>query len=611
MESVIERADRRRGELEDRHRPWQSRTLTALLDSVAAQYPGRPFVIGEEASYSYAELADWSTRLARGLAGRGVQNGDRVALLLPNGPEFIAARFAVARAGAVAVPVSFRLHDRELAQVLAQSQAAALITMEQFRETDALDALDRIEPGHAASLPDLRLVVTVPGGTAESRRPDLLTLDELACGPDLVLDAYLAVRAAAANPQDIATIFYTSGTTGRPKGVLSTHDMELRSAYGSAYTRAFEDGRRILFALPLNHVFAYIEGLLAAMFVAGSVVVQSMFNPAASLAAIERHQVGEVLFVPTMSLAVVDAAGKSSQPGKSSYDLSSLHSVMSAASSAPASLWHDLSRVLGAEQLVTAYGMSETSAAATFTRVGGPVADLEHTVGWPKPGGIAGDPELGGRLAEYRAVDPVTGAALPAGQEGELAARGPIVCRGYFRQAEASAAARLPGGWLRSGDLGYLREDGALVLTGRAKEVYKCGGELVMPAEVEACLTRRPDIAQACVVGVPDARMGEVGCAWVIPDADTKPDPDEVIRYCRAELAPYKVPAYVLFTTADQLPLTVSGKVQKFRLAEQAASELGAEAGPEAQQRSTTRPIASRPDSSESAAGASSNGTSR
>jgi fatty-acyl-CoA synthase len=591
MESVIEGAGRRRNGLEDRHRPWQSRTLAGLLDSVAAQYPDRPFVIGENASYSYAELADWSTRLARGLAGRGIQNGERVALFLPNGPEFIAARFAVARAGAVAVPVSFRLHAGELAQVLARSQAAALITMEQFREIDALDALDRIEPGWVrlrggqpdpraggASLPDLRLVVTVPGSPAASRRRGLLTLGELARDPDLALDTYLAVRAAAANPQDIATIFYTPGTTGLPKGVLSTHDMELRSAYGSAYTRAFEDGRRILFALPLNHVFAYIEGMLAAMFVAGNVVVQSVFDPAASLAAIERHQVGEALFVPTMSLAVVESAAqssKSTKSSKSSYELSSLHSVMSAAASAPARLWDDLSRVLGVEQLITAYGMSETSAATTFTRVGGPVADLEHTVGWPKPGGIAGDPELGGQLAEYQAVDPVTGAPLPPGQEGELVARGPIVCPGYFRQPAATAAAMLPDGWLRSGDLGYVREDGALVLTGRAKDMYKCGGELVRPAEVEACLTRRPDIAQAYVVGVPDTRMGEVGCAWIVPDTDTKPDPDEVISYCRAELAGYKVPASVLFTAADQLPLTVSGEVQKFRLAEQAASELG------------------------------------
>jgi fatty-acyl-CoA synthase len=247
---------------------------------------------------------------------------------------------------------------------------------------------------------------------------------------------------------------------------------------------------------------------------------------------------------------------------------------MSAASSAPASLWNDLQEVLGAEQLVTAYGMSETSAATTFTRVGGPVEDLEHTVGWPKPGGIAGDPDLAGALAEYKAVDQITGTDLPRGSAGELVARGPIVCRGYFRQAEATVAAMLPDGWLRSGDLGFVREDGALVLTGRAKEVYKCGGELVMPTEVEACLTRRPDIAQAYVVGVPDARMGEVGCAWVVAAEDAKLDTEEVLRYCRAELARYKVPQYVMLTTAAELPLTVSGKVQKFRLAERAVSEL-------------------------------------
>jgi fatty-acyl-CoA synthase len=595
VESFIDQAGRRRSDLEARHRPWRPQTLPGLLDAVAAQFPDRPFVIGEEETLSYAGLAARSAGLARGLIARGVQAGERVALVLPNGPDMIAARFAVARAGAVAVPVSFRLHARELAQVLAQSEASALITMEEFREVNALEALDtiapdweRLSPARAsqpgasqpgasqpgasqpglAGLPALRLIVTVPRGS-EPARPGLLTLDGLATGPDPGLDGELAARAATANAQDVTTIFYTSGTTGLPKGVLSTHDMELRSAYGSAYARAFEDGRRIMFALPLNHVFAYIEGLLASMFVAGSVVVQSVFDPGASLAAIGRHQVGEALFVPTMSLAVVEAARRSQ------YDLSSLHSVMSAASSAPASLWHDLQDVLGADQLVTAYGMSETSAATTFTRVGGPVGDLEHTVGWPKAGGIAGDPGLDGALAEYKAVDQITGEDLPRGQAGELAARGPIVCRGYFRQPEATAAATLPDGWLRSGDLGYVREDGALVLTGRAKEVYKCGGELVMPTEVEAFLAGRPDIAQAYVVGVPDARMGEVGCAWVVPAQDAKLDPEEVISYCRAQLARYKVPQYVLVTTAAELPLTVSGKVQKFRLAERAVTALG------------------------------------
>jgi fatty-acyl-CoA synthase len=595
VESFIDQADRRRSDLEARHRPWRPQTLTALLDTLARRFPDRPFVIGEEETLSYADLADRSAALARGLVARGVQVGERVALVLPNGPDMIAARFAVARAGAVAVPVSFRLHAAELAQILLQSEASALITMEEFREINALDTLDRIAPGWerlspgdapgpagasseeagpdepgpgTGSLPELGLVVTVPRGPAGAR-PGLLTLAALGTGPDPGLDAMLSVRAAVATAQDVSTIFYTSGTTGIPKGVLSTHEMELRSAYGSAYARAFEDGRRIMFALPLNHVFAYIEGLLASMFVAGSVVVQSVFNPEASLAAIGRHQVGEALFVPTMSLAVVEAARRTRR------DLSSLHSVMSAASSAPASLWNDLREVLGAEQLVTAYGMSETSAATTFTRVGGPVEDLEHTVGWPKPGGIAGDPHLGGALAEYKAIDQLTGADLPRGSAGELVARGPIVCQGYFRQPGATAAAVLPGGWLRSGDLGLIREDGALVLTGRAKEVYKCGGELVMPTEVEACLTRRPDIAQAYVVGVPDARMGEVGCAWVIPGEDAKLDTEEVIRYCRAELARYKVPQYVMVTTAAELPLTVSGKVQKFRLAERAVSDLG------------------------------------
>ncbi len=580
VESFIDQADRRRSELEARHRPWRPQTLPGFLGEVAAQFPDRPFVIGEEETLSYADLAARSARLARGLIARGVQTGERVALVMPNGPDMIAARFAVAQAGAVAVPVSFRLHAHELAQVLQQSGASALITMEEFREINALEALDRIAPDWeqlspaspgqhgAAGLPALRLIVTVPRG-AEPARPGLLTLGALGAGPDPALDRALAARTATASAQDVTTVFYTSGTTGLPKGVLSTHDMELRSAYGSAYARAFEEGRRIMFALPLNHVFAYIEGLLASMFVAGSVVVQSVFDPDASLAAIGRHQVGEALFVPTMSLAVVQAARRSR------HDLSSLHSVMSAASSAPASLWHDLRDVLGAEQLVTAYGMSETSAATTFTRVGGPVEDLEHTVGWPKPGGIAGDPGLGGALAEYKAVDQITGEDLPAGRAGELVARGPIVCRGYFRQPGATAAATLPDGWLRSGDLGYIRKDGALVLTGRAKEVYKCGGELVMPAEVEAFLTGRPDIVQAYLVGVPDARMGEVGCAWVVPAEDAKLDPEEVISYCRAQLARYKVPQYVMVTSAAELPLTVSGKVQKFRLAERAVTALG------------------------------------
>jgi fatty-acyl-CoA synthase len=574
MTSLADQVTTRRAALEDRHRPWTPRTLTALLDSVAAQYPDRPFVITEHGTVSYAGLAAWSTRLARGLVASGVRPGERIGLFLPNGAEMIAARFAAARAGAVAVPISFRLRARELAQLLTLSQASALITMEAFREADALAVLDEIAPGWdqpagQSALPGLRVIVTVLGPGRAPGRPGAVTLSGLERGDDAELDAGLAAIAAAGRAADMSTIFYTSGTTGVPKGVVYTHDMELRSAYGSAYARGFEDGRRILFALPLNHCFAYIEGLVAAMFVAGTVVVQAAFDPAAALAAIERYQVGEALFVPTMSLAVVAAARTAR------YDVSALHSVMSAASAAPASLWGELGKLLGAEQLVTAYGMTETAAASTFTRPGGPLDDLEHTVGYPKPGGIAGDPELGGQVIAYKAVDPVTGADLPPGAEGELAARGPVVTSGYFRQPEATAAAMLPGGWLRSGDLGYVRADGALVLTGRAKDLYKCGGELVMPAEVEELLNRHPDVVQAFVVGIPDARMGEVGCAWIVPRDGTAPDAADILARCRAKLARFKVPAHVLTVSAGELPLTASGKVQKFRLAERAVAQLG------------------------------------
>ncbi len=574
MESFLAGVPARRAALEDRHRPWRSRTVSALLDSVVAEYPDRPFVITEHGVLSYAELAGRATRLARGLVASGLLPGERVGLYLPNGADMIAARFAVARAGAIAVPISFRLQARELAQLLTLSEASTLISMEVFRDIDALDALDAIvpgwdQPGGQHALPHLRVIATAPEPGSAGRRPGAVTLGQLERDQDPELDAELARRAAAASPGDVATIFYTSGTTGLPKGVLSTHDMELRSAYGSAYTRAFEDGRRILFALPLNHCFAYIEGLIAVMFVAGTVIVQATFDPAASLAAIEQHQVGEVLFVPTMSLAVVAAARRSS------YDVSCLHSVMSAASAAPASLWSELGKLLAVEQLVTAYGMTETSAASTFTLPGGPLDDLEQTVGYPKPGGIASDPALDGRVIDYKTVDPVSGADLPPGTEGELAARGPVITPGYFQQPEATAAAMLPGGWLRSGDLGYVRADGALVLTGRAKDLYKCGGELVMPAEVEAILNRRADVVQAFVVGVPDTRMGEVGCAWVVPERGAELDPETVMAACRGELARFKVPAYVLSVSADELPLTASGKVQKFRLAQRAIEQLG------------------------------------
>ncbi|HET6505494.1 MAG TPA: class I adenylate-forming enzyme family protein [Baekduia sp.] len=565
-----------RAALEARHPEWVPRALHAALDDVAAAHPGRAAVLTDERAVTYAELAEWSARIARGLVAAGVEPGDRVAVVLPNAPAFAAVTHAISRVGAIGVPLNVRLQPRELAELLAQHEVAALLAVARFRDAGIAGALDGIAPGWereggGAALPALRRVVLVDDGDdAPGTRPEATRLGAFERDADPALDAELARRARAASPDDVATIFTTSGTTGHPRGAQLTHDMLLRSAYGSAYTRGFEDGRRILFALPLHHVFAYVEGMLAALLAAGAIVPRLAFEPVDTLEAIARHRAHEVLMVPTMSLAVVDAAASGA------YDTSSLHAVMSAAAACPARLWAQLAETLGVSELVTGYGMTETSAATTFTLPGDPVQLLVETVGRPKLGGVAGDPALDGMLSSYRTIDPDTGAALPDGAVGELVATGPIVTRGYAGDAHGDAQAFDARGWLRSGDLGRVRPDGYLELTGRGKDTYKCGGEQVMPQEVEAILTELDAVEQAHVCGLPDERMGEIGCAFVVvADGADAPSEEALLIHCRDRLSRFKVPAHVLFVRADELPLTASGKVRRFVLVQRARATLG------------------------------------
>lgn len=571
MSSVAPAA--RRAALEARHPVWVPRTTAQQLDVTAAAFPERPAILGDR-TYTYAELRDWTIRLAAGLIATGVRPGDHVAVDMANFPEVVALKYAVARVGAVSVSINFLLRHDELRYVLKQSDATVLITMDRFRDLDYLDALDRIAPGWennggGAELPMLRSVF-VMGTEGPPARGSTLN-DLVALGASVPEETVLR-RTTTADPFASSDLLYTSGTTGKSKGALLQHDAVLRTAYASAYTRAFQDGRRILFALPIYHVFGYVEATVAALFVGGAVCPHPVFDADRMLRAVAEHRIDEMICVPAMTTVVLEKARSGA------YDLTSLTTMFSSGAAHHPSMWQEMLDVLGVDELFTAYGQTETTASTMCTQPGDPLDRLQGTNGRVKPAGVAGDPEYGGTLGVYRVVDPDTGAELPSGEVGELVIRGPLVTRGYYNMPEATAASFTADGWLRTGDLGRFDERGYLVLTGRCKESYRCGGELVIPGEVEAVLATHPAVLAAHVVGVPHERMGEVGCAWIVAATPERPDPEDLIAYCKERLARFKVPASVLFVDAAEVPTTVTGRVQKFQLAKRAVTELGARA---------------------------------
>ncbi len=557
--------DNRRNALARRYPEWNPVTLSEFLANCATEFPDSDLVVTDATTWSYREIDEWATRLADGLAGLGVSAGDRVGIVMANYPEFIPLKFAVARAGAVAIPFNYLYKTDELAYVLAQSECSFLITMTSFMGLDQQSMLDQIAPGWETSgggehLPHLRGVVVLP--TDSPARPGVMTIDDLnshgAASPGVA-------DASGVSPSDAGDILYTSGTTGTPKGVVVTHDAVLRCAYGSARHRAFQAGRRILFSLPCYHMFGYVEGLLSAMFVGGAIIPRTAFSPADYLETIERHKADDILAVPTMTVALLE------HPDRQTRDLSSVSAVLSGAAPAPVWLWEKVQTELGITEITTGYGMTECGGAMTLTR---PEDSLElhaTTVGCIKDAGVAGLEN--GLLCEYRTADPMDGTVLGEGEEGELISTGPTHLLGYWNKPEETSQA-VYGGYLHSGDLGVVRSDGYLQLTGRSKELYKSGGELVMPKEIEDLLSSQDGVSQAYAIGIPDERWGEVGCAVVVLEPGKSVSEDALLELCRTHLARFKVPRHVLFAEVSELPTTPTGKVQKFKLVEIAVERL-------------------------------------
>ncbi len=555
MESATASVDERRASMERRHPAWVPMSLDRYLARAASEFADRPLVITDDIVMSYAEVDAAATRIAQMLRNRGIKPGDRVAMLMANYPITVALLFGIWRAEATAVPLNTLYRPDELGFVLAQSAPRLLIAMTGFLKRD-----------YAAEIPTI-----LPAGV------DLLFYDpENPASSDLVaaIDAVTTIRPAG--PVDAerfpAVIMYTSGTTGSPKGVILTHDNLLRAAYAGAHHQAFEDGRRAIFSLPLYHGFGLVVGLLSGMIVGGSIVPLPRFDPRAILTGIGRHRATYLMGVPTMTVAMLEIAEHEE------FDLSSLTAIHSAAAPTPSWVWQRIQEIFGCGEIFTSYGQTEATATIICTQPGDDLEVVATTQGIIVKGGVAGIAERGGDIAEFRIVDPASGADSPPGTPGEIWTRGPMNSLGYLDRPADTAALFAEGGWLRTGDRGYFRDDGNLLLTGRIKELFKSRGELVSPKEVEEVITTHSAIREAYVIGMPDDRYGECGCAWLVSADPVAPSVAEITAYLAERLPGYKMPRDIWFIDTADLPKTGTGKVQKNLLKDRAERLLAASA---------------------------------
>ena len=547
MVSAVSSVDERRAAMERRHPSWVPMTLDRYLTRATGEFGDRPLVITDDLVLTFADMEAQATHVAHMLHARGVRAGDRVALLIANYPIAVALLFGIWRAGATAVPLNTLYRPDELGFVLGQSGPRLLIAMTRFGRRDfAGEVAAVLPPGVDLLLHDAE----------HPERSGLLAAIDAA--PTV---AVVPSEDAAQTP---AVIMYTSGTTGSPKGVMLSHDNLLRAAYAGAHHQAFEDARRAIFSLPLYHGFGLVVGLLSGMIVGGSIVPLPRFDPHAMLAGIARHRATYLMGVPTMTVAMLEEAERQS------FDLSSLTAIHSAAAPTPSWVWHRIQEVFGCGEVFTSYGQTEATATIICTQPGDDLEVVATTQGVIVKGGVAGIPERGGDIAECRIVPPASGEARPPGTPGEIWTRGPMNSMGYLDRPADTAALFAAGGWLRTGDRGYFREDGNLLLTGRIKELIKSRGELVSPKEIEEVITTHAGIREAYVIGMPDERYGECGCAWLVATGPNAPPVAEVAAYLEERLPRYKLPRDLWFIDAAELPKTGTGKVQKNLLKERA-----------------------------------------
>jgi len=525
----------------------RSRTLPQLLDEMASRQPQREFIVGAEARLTYAETRARVRRLAQGLYRLGVRRGEKVALLMNNRTEWLLVDFAVTLLGATLVPISTWSRARELAYVLNHCDAITFITVDRFLGQDYLAMLAEIGAPGSDRLPQLRRVVSV----GDERPAGMVPFEDLwNMGAD-VSEATLDACQHAVGPDDVAYILYTSGTTSTPKGVQLQHRGLIENTWHIGERQHLGPGDRMWMGISLFWSFGCLNALLAVMTHGGCIVLQEHFDASAALALIERERCTVYYGTPNIALALWE------HPDRARRDLSSLRTG-AAIGPAPAM---QMVMGLGAREICNVYGLTECYGNSHVTDASDPVDVRLHTVGRPLPG------------MEIRIVDRDTRRPLAAGEIGEILIRGQLT-PGYYKDPERNAAAFDTEGFFLTGDLGLVDNDGRLHFRGRIKEMVKTGGINVAPLEVEEVLLGHASVEQAHVIGLPDPRLEEILVAVVVLKDGRDASPEELRGFCTQALAAFKVPRHFRIMKRADLPVTATGKVQKFRLQEALSEEL-------------------------------------
>ncbi|HET7327921.1 MAG TPA: AMP-binding protein [Nocardioidaceae bacterium] len=525
--------------------PLIEETIGDNLARIARTYGDRDALVecATGRRWTYAELDRDVDALARGFIGAGIAKGDRVGIWAPNCAEWTLVQYATAKVGAILVNVNPAYRTHELAYALNQSGMRMLVSAESFKTSDYRAMVEEVRPDCHA----LERVAYI--GTTD-------WADLLAEGEGLADDA-LPQRMSTCENTDPINIQYTSGTTGYPKGATLSHRNILNNGFFTTELINFTEQDRLCIPVPFYHCFGMVMGNLGCTSHGAAMIIPGPgFDPTSTLKAIVEERATGCYGVPTMFIAMQNA------PDFASYDLSTLRTGVMAGSICPVEVMKRCINDMHMEEVSICYGMTETSPVSTQTRSDDDLERRTATIGRVHP------------HVEVKIVDPVTGDTVPRGTPGELCTRGYSVMIGYWDAPELSAEAIDADGWMHTGDLAEMREDGYAEIVGRIKDMVIRGGENVYPREIEEFLYTHPDIEDVQVIGVPDERYGEELCAWVRLRSGAEPlDADAVRAFATGKLAHFKIPRYVM--VVDEFPMTVTGKIRKVQMREESARRLG------------------------------------